>query len=60
MVRPVAQEHSSPVAPHVGAWIEITSSNTDAIPDSVAPHVGAWIEIGSTFQRLPMIRRRSS
>ena len=33
------------VAPHVGAWIEI--SERDPLPESckVAPHVGAWIEI---------------
>jgi len=36
---------SKSVAPHVGAWIEITiGALIDAIKD-VAPHVGAWIEI---------------
>ena len=38
------------VAPHVGAWIEIGYSLTQASRLSlVAPHVGAWIEI--TAQR---------
>ena len=33
------------VAPHAGAWIEISrrSENTQGSP--VAPHAGAWIEI---------------
>ena len=34
------------VAPHVGAWIEITSSLKSMTGYGVAPHVGAWIEIG--------------
>ena len=33
------------VAPHVGAWIEITSSLKSMTGYGVAPHVGAWIEI---------------
>ena len=33
------------VAPHVGAWIEISGALTDIIGIKVAPHVGAWIEI---------------
>ena len=35
-----------PVAPHVGAWIEIKAA-TPVVPEpiNVAPHVGAWIEI---------------
>ena len=33
------------VAPHVGAWIEITTAYFDSLPYQVAPHVGAWIEI---------------
>ena len=36
-----------PVAPPVGAWIEIFVLDTDRLPVAVAPPVGAWIEIGS-------------
>ncbi len=34
-----------PVAPHVGAWIEISSIERLPCFLRVAPHVGAWIEI---------------
>ncbi len=37
--------HGSYVAPHVGAWIEITKRGWNSLDCSVAPHVGAWIEI---------------
>ena len=33
------------VAPHVGAWIEISAQAQGANVNTVAPHVGAWIEI---------------
>ena len=33
------------VAPHVGAWIEITTNKQPIRQNPVAPHVGAWIEI---------------
>ena len=33
------------VAPHVGAWIEITTNILQRYVILVAPHVGAWIEI---------------
>ena len=33
------------VAPHVGAWIEISCSKKQCTLPPVAPHVGAWIEI---------------
>ena len=33
------------VAPHVGAWIEISQINLNEQEAQVAPHVGAWIEI---------------
>ena len=36
---------SARVAPHAGAWIEITLSHLKSANDSVAPHAGAWIEI---------------
>ena len=36
-----------PVAPLVGAWIEIFLSAGTSIPSSVAPLVGAWIEMYS-------------
>ena len=37
----------SVVAPHWGAWIEITASDRNVAVPSVAPHWGAWIEIVS-------------
>ena len=33
------------VAPHAGAWIEISPSQPTADAPQVAPHAGAWIEI---------------
>ena len=33
------------VAPHMGAWIEITTLSPPVIGYLVAPHMGAWIEI---------------
>ena len=33
------------VAPHWGAWIEITHTSISAGICNVAPHWGAWIEI---------------
>ena len=33
------------VAPHVGAWIEISPGSHTRSWQTVAPHVGAWIEI---------------
>ena len=33
------------VAPHVGAWIEISITIQQVNSFVVAPHVGAWIEI---------------
>ena len=33
------------VAPHWGAWIEITSRLIARMPRRVAPHWGAWIEM---------------
>ena len=35
------------VAPHWGAWIEISSEAIMAAESEVAPHWGAWIEIPS-------------
>ena len=35
----------SQVAPHMGAWIEITSDSLFMLTPLVAPHMGAWIEI---------------
>ena len=42
-----------PVAPHVGAWIEMGIIDTafSTVVD-VAPHVGAWIEISSIAHTL--------
>ena len=39
---------SRTVAPHVGAWIETQSLQTENTPSNVAPHVGAWIETTSS------------
>ena len=36
------------VAPHVGAWIEISAYMDTPRSSRVAPHVGAWIEITRT------------
>ena len=33
------------VAPHAGAWIEMTALLPEALQEFVAPHAGAWIEI---------------
>ena len=33
------------VAPHAGAWIEITKQHASSTRETVAPHAGAWIEI---------------
>ena len=33
------------VAPHAGAWIEITNIYSPSETYAVAPHAGAWIEI---------------
>ena len=37
------------VAPHAGAWIEISSGTMVIDTESVAPHAGAWIEILSAL-----------
>ena len=40
------KELKEQVAPHVGAWIEISTFENGALTSkTVAPHVGAWIEI---------------
>ena len=36
------------VAPHAGAWIEISVGRLNASLRAVAPHAGAWIEIADT------------
>ena len=33
------------VAPHWGAWIEISEPSPTSMTPKVAPHWGAWIEI---------------
>ncbi len=35
----------SAVAPHAGAWIEISWSDHAPFYPEVAPHAGAWIEM---------------
>ena len=37
--------YGNPVAPLVGAWIEIAMVSAFSKPSIVAPLVGAWIEI---------------
>ena len=37
------------VAPHVGAWIEMTEHGLQLSGHHVAPHVGAWIEISGDY-----------
>jgi len=39
-----------PVAPYMGAWIEITGVDYDVVTGKVAPYMGAWIEM-DYFQR---------
>ena len=39
------RHHAVPVAPHAGAWIEISRSPETGSTSTVAPHAGAWIEI---------------
>ena len=39
------------VAPHGGAWIEISRIWTRTITDGVAPHGGAWIEMGANVSQ---------
>ena len=41
------------VAPLVGAWIEILSSNAGAMGIRVAPLVGAWIEMSVSKSGIP-------
>ena len=42
-LRPVPA--ASFVAPHAGAWIEISRRSQDCCLQRVAPHAGAWIEM---------------
>ena len=39
------------VAPHAGAWIEISRVTLRILGLIVAPHAGAWIEIASGPER---------
>ena len=39
------------VAPHAGAWIEITAPIAVNLSSAVAPHAGAWIEIARENSR---------
>ena len=45
----VARLSASPVAPHVGAWIETVDDRFEETLLGVAPHVGAWIETSDTL-----------
>ena len=40
------------VAPHVGAWIEISHNCNYMELYTVAPHVGAWIEISGNINSI--------
>ena len=44
-VRAAPDHEASRVAPHAGAWIEISRPAQTLAGLSVAPHAGAWIEI---------------
>ena len=44
-----------PVAPLVGAWIEICFLSFSHLPVFVAPLVGAWIEIHIDMLSIPLI-----
>ena len=39
------KSHVFAVAPHAGAWIEISAMPSYQEAQNVAPHAGAWIEI---------------
>ena len=39
-----------PVAPLVGAWVEISGDQNCICSRSVAPLVGAWVEIEITYE----------
>ena len=39
------QEKANAVAPHAGAWIEISCLRSTYDLPMVAPHAGAWIEM---------------
>ena len=49
-----------PVAPLVGAWIEILPVHSEESMYGVAPLVGAWIEIIPNDRRLLLENCRSS
>ena len=40
-------EQIADVAPHAGAWIEISMDGRRGASAIVAPHAGAWIEIAT-------------
>ena len=47
---PKDRKYKKYVAPHVGAWIEISVVEKRPIDEYVAPHVGAWIEIKTMLE----------
>ena len=49
----------TPVAPHVGAWIETVSKVKLLKDGGVAPHVGAWIETPNSPPLYLPVRRRT-
>ena len=46
------------VAPHAGAWIEISPSVNALTVAAVAPHAGAWIEIKMVSRSNPFSSSR--
>ena len=48
-IRPAIIITGGPVAPLVGAWIEIITERPKEIKCRVAPLVGAWIEISGSY-----------
>ena len=58
----VSQPHmrcNTTVAPHWGAWIEMTYPRDDTPRVWVAPHWGAWIEIDCNRRQLEKVARRT-
>jgi len=47
------------VAPHTGAWIEISLWSSAKAANCVAPHTGAWIEIYYESEVEPTVMRRT-
>ncbi len=49
MVYKIKPHRDKEIAPHAGAWIEITKTISSEHRRRIAPHAGAWIEIERTI-----------